>query len=187
MKDDPRQPLRGTLRAHAARPLDPRETVMTTDAIRFAGEHAGCLLRSCVPGHFTGSARIVDVTRRWTLLARHGKLDKWLQVGGHADGDGDLLAVALREIREEAELTRLRPRSEIIFDFDRHMISARGAEQGHYHHDLRFLIEADRDEQLVISGESHELAWIELDQVGRFNADESMMRMGLKTLALQLR
>jgi 8-oxo-dGTP pyrophosphatase MutT (NUDIX family) len=180
---DLREPLLGILRAHAAQSLDPREAAMTADAIRFAEARADCLLRSCAPGHFTGSAWIVDASRRWTLLTHHRKLDRWLQIGGHADGDGDLLAVALREAREESGLKRLRPLSAAVFDFDRHLIPARGEEPAHYHYDLRFFIEADRGEPVVVSDESHELAWVEVARVGRLNADESMMRMGRKTAA----
>src|SRR5438309_2052483 len=90
------------LRAHAARPLDPHEATMTADTIHFVETHEDCLLRSCVPGHLTGSAWIVSPDRARTLLTHHHKLDKWLQLGGHADGQDDLAAVALREAREES-------------------------------------------------------------------------------------
>ena len=83
---------------------------MTGDTIRFVEEHADCLLRSCEPGHLTGSAWIVSPDRTRTLLTHHLKLDKWLQLGGHADGDGDLLAVAWREAREESGLAGVRVR-----------------------------------------------------------------------------
>lgn len=82
------------LRAHAMRALDPHEATMVADMIRFAETHEDCLWRTCVPGHLTGSAWIVDSTRTRTLLTHHVKLEKWLQLGGHADGDPDLLAGA---------------------------------------------------------------------------------------------
>ena len=158
---------------------------MTADTIRFVEDHADCLLRSCVPGHLTGSAWIVNADRTRTLLTHHHKLDKWLQLGGHADGDGDLLGVALREAREESGLTRLRPVSAEIFDCDRHLIPARGSEPEHYHYDLRFMIEADADEPLVITNESKDLAWIEVARVTSLNPEESMARMVRKTAALR--
>ena len=157
---------------------------MTAEIIRFAETHPDCLLRSCGPGHLTGSAWIVSPDRTRTLLTHHHKLDKWLQLGGHADGDPDLPAVALREAREESGLTRLRPVSTEIFDCDRHLIPARKTEPEHYHHDLRFMIEADPDEPLVISNESKDLAWVEVAKVTALNAEESMARMVRKTLAL---
>jgi 8-oxo-dGTP pyrophosphatase MutT (NUDIX family) len=154
---------------------------MTAEVIRFVEAHADCLLRSCVPGHLTGSAWIVSPDRTRTLLTHHHKLDKWLQLGGHADGDADLLAVALREAREESGLTRLRAVSAEIFDFDRHLIPARKADPEHYHYDLRFMIEADPAEPLVISNESKDLAWVEIARVVALNPEESMARMVRKT------
>ncbi len=156
---------------------------MTAETIRFVEQHADCLLRSCVPGHLTGSAWIVNADRTRTLLTHHRKLDKWLQLGGHADGDGDLTAVALREAREESGLARLRLLSPAIFDLDRHWIPPRKTDPGHYHYDLRFLIEADEAEPLTISNESKDLAWVEVARVTALNPEESMARMVRKTVA----
>jgi 8-oxo-dGTP pyrophosphatase MutT (NUDIX family) len=156
---------------------------MTAEIIRFVETHPDCLSRTCVPGHLTGSAWIVDASRRRVLLTHHRKLDKWLQPGGHADGDPDLLAVALREAREETGLAQLKLVSYAVFDVDRHWIPPRGETPGHWHHDLRFLIEADPAEPLVISAESHDLAWVDLEQVAELNPEESMIRMVRKTTA----
>lgn len=172
------------LRAHAARALDPHEAAMTADTIRFVEAHANCLERACVPGHLTGSAWVVSPDRRRTLLTHHLKLDKWLQLGGHADGDGDLLAVALREAREESGLTRVRALDAGIFDLDRHLIPAWKSDPAHYHYDLRFLIEADPAEPLVISNESKDLAWVEVSRVTSLNPEESMARMARKTASV---
>lgn len=178
-----RSAVLGLLRAHAARPLDPHEAAMLADMIRFVEDHADCHLRSCAPGHLTGSAWIVDATRTRTLLTHHHKLDKWLQLGGHADGDPDLLAVALREAREESGLSGLRVVSPAVFDVDRHLIPARKQEPAHYHYDLRFMIEADPAERLTVSSESKDLAWVEVSRVTELNPEESMARMVRKTLA----
>ncbi|MBL9198958.1 MAG: NUDIX hydrolase [Opitutaceae bacterium] len=178
-----RTPVLALLRAHAASPLEPHEAAMAAETIRFVEAHADCLLRSCAPGHLTGSAWIVNADRTRTLLTHHHKLDKWLQLGGHADGDGDLAAVALREAHEESGLARLRLVSPAIFDLDRHLIPARKSEPAHWHFDLRFVIEADPREQLVISNESKDLAWVDVLQVTELNPEESMARMVRKTLA----
>lgn len=172
------------LRAHAARVRDPHEAAMTADTLRFVEEQADCLLRSCAPGHLTGSAWIVSPDRRRTLLTHHLKLDKWLQLGGHADGDSDLLSVALREAGEESGLGGLRVISAEIFDLDRHWIPPRMSDPGHYHYDLRFALEADPAEPLVTSSESKELAWVELSRVSALNPEESMARMVRKTALL---
>ena len=154
---------------------------MTSDTIRFVEAHADCLLRTCIPGHLTGSAWIVSPDRARTLLTHHRKLDKWLQLGGHADGDPDLSAVALREAREESGLARLRLLANELFDVDRHWIPARRTEPAHWHYDLRFMIEADPAERLVVSSESKDLAWVEVARVTGLNPEESMARMVRKT------
>ncbi len=89
--------------------------------------------------------------------------------------------MALREAREETGLTRLKPVSAEAFDVDRHWIPPRGDTPGHWHLDLRFLLEADPEEALVVSDESHDLRWVELARVAELNSEESMLRMVRKT------
>ena len=173
------------LRKHGGRVLDAHEKEMVAATIEFAETEVGCLRRECVPGHLTGSAWIVSPDRTRTLLTHHRKLGKWLQLGGHADGEEDLLGVALREAREESGLVHVRAVSAEIFDVDRHWIPARKTEPGHDHYDLRFVIEADPTEALVISSESKDLAWVEVARVTALNAEESMARMVRKTAALR--
>ena len=155
---------------------------MVADTIRFVEEHADCFSRSQLSGHLTGSAWIVCADRTRTLLTHHRQLDKWLQLGGHADGDSDLPAVAMREAREESGLAHLRPVSPVPFDVDRHLIPERKGVPAHYHYDLRFMIEADPKEPLTVSDESHDLAWVEVVRVTSLNSEESMARMVRKTL-----
>lgn len=169
------------LREYADGTGDAFEATIVGATITFVEDHTDCLLRSCLPGHLTGSAWVVTPDRRRTLLTHHRKLDKWLQLGGHADGDGDLLAVAQREAREESGLTGLRVVPGPLFDLDRHWIPERKAEPGHYHYDLRFMFEAAADEALQISSESKDLAWVEVSRVSALNPEESMARMVRKT------
>lgn len=177
-----RAPVLALLRAHAARDLEPHEAAMAADMIRFVEEHTDCFERSCLVGHLTGSAWIIDAARTRTLLTHHRKLDKWLQLGGHADGETDVLAVALKEAREEGGITKLRALGTEIFDVDRHWIPERKGVPGHWHYDLRFLIEADPTEPIVVSDESHDVAWVALAQVAELNPEESMSRMVRKTV-----
>ena len=176
--------IRELLTAHARTSLEVHEAAMVAETLRFIETEPKCLCRTCVPGHLTGSAWIVDSTRSRTLLTHHLKLEKWLQLGGHADGDGDLLAVALREGREESGLTTLRPVTGTIFDVDRHWIPARKTESAHWHFDVRFMIEAVEGEPLVrAANESKELAWLDVARVIELNPEESMARMVRKTLS----
>lgn len=155
---------------------------MIRETLHFVETHPDCLSRQCVPGHLTGSAWVISPDRRQTLLTHHLKLEKWLQLGGHADGDGDLLAVAWREAQEESGLTNVQPVSAELFDVDRHWIPERRHEPGHFHYDLRFMFEADPADALAISSESKALAWVALSQVVALNPEESMARMVRKTI-----
>jgi len=149
----------------------------------FAASHADCCERSCEPGHFTGSAWVVSADGERALLLHHRKLDRWLQPGGHADGEGDLASVALREAEEETGLSGLHVEGG-VFDLDRHLIPARGSEPAHYHYDVRFVVRAGADEAFTVSEESHALAWIPARDIAIDpQADESVRRMARKWLA----
>ncbi len=146
-----------------------------------------CFLRSKLDGHFTGSAWLVSADGRRVLLTHHRKLDRWLQLGGHADGDADLSRVALREAEEESGLTDLSVESG-IFDLDRHWIPERNEVPGHWHYDVRFVIRAIGSEEFVVSEESHALAWREISGIAADpEADESLRRMALRWLGRQKR
>ena len=172
------------LRRHANRAESGPEAAMLAEYEPFIAAHPDCLLRTCLEGHLTASAWVVDPARTRTLMTHHRKLDRWLQLGGHADGEADLLAAALREVREESGLVRVRAVSTEIFDVDRHRIPARKSEPEHWHFDVRFLVEADPGEPLAVSDESHEVAWVALEEASRLNPGESIARMVRKTSRL---
>ena len=138
--------------------------------------------RSHTVGHFTGSAWLVSADESRVLLTHHRKLDRWLQLGGHADGDADLASVALREAGEESGLGGLRVERD-IFDLDRHRIPARGNEPEHWHYDVRFVVRTNDSEEFVVSDESHDLAWREIASLAEDGtADPSLRRMAGKWL-----
>lgn len=140
-------------------------------------------VRERLAGHFTGAAWLVDRDGRRVLLTHHRKLDRWLQLGGHADGDRDLAQVALREAEEESGLIGLTLEPE-LFDLDRHWIPERGDVPGHWHYDARFVVSAGGNEDYVVSDESHDLAWRDIATLALDPAvDESMRRMAAKWLA----
>lgn len=176
-----RADLLAQLAAH--RPFTEEEAAMCARLAAFVAAHEDCFERSLAIGHITGSAWVLDHERTHVLLHHHKKLNKWLQLGGHADGDGDVLAVALREAREESGLTEVRPVRREIFDVDIHRIPARKADPEHDHYDIRYLLEADRGQPLAISSESRDLRWVPLDAVAELTSEESMLRMLRKTFA----
>ena len=130
------------------------------------------------PGHFTGSAWVLDAeTHGSALLTHHRKLGRWFQLGGHLEAGETALKGALREAREESGLEDVRPLSEEIFDVDVHPIPARGPVPAHHHYDIRFLFEASAAAPLVCSSESRSLAWVRLEDAHRYNSSESILRM----------
>lgn len=133
--------------------------------------------RDHLPGHITGSAWIIDQTREYVLLTHHAKLNKWLQPGGHADGDENVLRVALREAEEETGVKNFRLLQEEIFDIDIHPIPARKDMIAHDHYDIRFLLQADRNDPLIITEESHDLGWIKIEALSNYNDSPSLLRM----------
>lgn len=144
-------------------------------------EHA--FHRERLAGHFTASAWLVSVDGRSLLMTHHRKLGRWLQLGGHADGDVDLPRVALREAQEESGLTALAvdPR---IFDLDRHWIPEHRDVPGHWHFDVRYVVRALRDERVVVSAESHALAWRDIAELSTaVDTDPSIARMAHKWLS----
>jgi 8-oxo-dGTP pyrophosphatase MutT (NUDIX family) len=119
----------------------------------FVRSESGCFERTQPDRHITGSAWLVDPAGEKVLLTHHAKLDKWLQLGGHADGESDILAVALREAQEESGLTDLVALSAEIFDLDIHPIPGK---LPHHHYDVRFCLEARGTLDPKISRESEE-------------------------------
>ncbi len=160
------------------------EAATVAQFMAFLQDHPNGFERSHEPGHFTGSCWLVSADGAHVLLLHHRKLDRWLQPGGHADGDRDLAQVALREAQEETGVAGLRVEGG-IFDIDRHRIPARANEPGHWHYDVRYVVRAAEGERFTINPESHALAWRPVAEVaGDASLDMSLRRMARKWLAL---
>ncbi len=144
-------------------------------------------------GHITGSAWLVNSTGEQVLLTHHKKLDRWLQLGGHSDGDANTASVALREAQEESGLAvspgyaKADQRLETdIFDVDVHEIPARKNEPAHYHFDIRFVVQSIGHQHYCVSDESHDLAWVNIAEIESFTQEASILRMQQKWQILQL-
>jgi len=175
---DPRREVLSLLSTFVPRSDAERFTVEMTRG--FVSVHTNVLHRSNLQGHLTASAFIVDPERTRFLLVHHRKLGKWVQPGGHADGEADLFAVAAREAREETGLRRLEGERR-VFDVDVHTIPPRPAIPAHLHYDVRFLFIADPREELRPNGEEClEVAWRDRRNVS--GLESSVLRMVEKAL-----
>ena len=168
-------------------PPDEAQAAERVKILGFLLEHPDALLRTCLAGHLTAAALLIDAEHRRVLLTHHRKLGRWLQLGGHCDGDGNLAAAALREGIEESGIPDLRidPRP---FDLDVHTIPARPArgtrpqEPEHLHLDVRFLVYAPPGAVPRISDESLELAWVGPGELPRYSDEPSVTRLFRRAL-----
>ena len=173
------------LRRHGTRFMD--EAAYIRRATAFVEEHEDIFYRELWPAHVTGSAWVVSPDRESVLMLHHRKLDQWFQPGGHADGDNDVLRVALRETAEETGLdpAHIRLIDEAVFDVDIHTILASHEAPRHEHIDIRFLVEIDDSLPLPGSDEAHEVLWVDFHDISRFNNNRSTYRMVEKTRELR--
>ena len=120
------------------------------------------------PGHVTGSAFVVDAGSGRVLLHHHRRLDRWLQLGGHDEGEHDPLQTALREAREESGLLDLTPLSTAILDIDVHEIPAGRSEPAHLHHDVRYALQTSIPDAIAqLQEESLALQWFDPAEAAR--------------------
>lgn len=158
---------------------------MTSRFIEFVKTEAECFERSLATGHITGSAWVVNADGSEVLLTHHRKLDRWLQLGGHADGESDVLAVAVKEAEEESGLEDFEQVGGGIFDIDIHPIPARKGEPEHLHYDVRYVLRVNGCTEYIVSDESHDLRWVKPEGVNTLTAETSMMRMVEKWLKMR--
>jgi 8-oxo-dGTP pyrophosphatase MutT (NUDIX family) len=172
----------------------PEEHAVAARIRALVEEHANCFDRACRPGHVTASAWVTNPQRDRFLLVHHRKLDRWLQPGGHADGQADVPAAALREAIEESGIANLRLAENgsplTPLDLDVHIIPARYdaagqlGEDAHEHHDVRFLVVANGDFTPQVSEESHDVRWFTPQELQAVIDEESVLRMWRKSIAV---
>ena len=152
-----------------------KEILLVDRFVDFVKGNSDCFDRSNVNGHVTGSAWLLSPDEKFVLLTHHKKLGRWLQLGGHSDGQSDTLLVSQREAEEESGI-KVEAIHEEIFDIDIHEIPGRLGEPAHLHFDARFLFRAI-DLRYVISLESNDLRWVDLSSIERFSKEKSILRM----------
>ena len=174
--------LDAQLAAHACADEKERSDVRFVRDFLAAHPHDGHL-RAQLLGHLTGSGFVLDHARAHVLLLHHGRLNRWLQPGGHGEGETDPRLIALREVEEETGLRDLQPFPDArLLDVDVHRIPERPLEPAHDHLDLRYGFIAAPDAQPRISSESRALQWVPLDALPP-DADASLRRAVAKLRA----
>ena len=150
-------------------------------------ENENCFYRTSFPAHITGSAILLNPRGDQVLMNHHKTLNKWLNFGGHADGEEDILSVAIRETMEESGITALKPVTSDIIDLDIHPIPANPNkdEPEHFHYDIRYVMQMTSEQMPTISDESTDLQWMTFDDVFTIaNDNPSLARLVKKVCDL---
>ncbi|WP_068966716.1 NUDIX hydrolase [Desulfosporosinus sp. BG] len=146
------------------------------------------LTRNNKVAHFTSSAFVVNRARDRVLMIHHNIYNSWSWIGGHADGEGDLLAVALKELKEETGVKNISPVSSDIFSLDVLTVLGhikRGSYVSpHLHLSIAYLIEGDENDLLrVKDDENSGVQWIPIEEINIYSTEPHMHRVYEKLIA----
>ena len=151
------------------RPCNAQEQRDQALILDFLEKNGDAFLRSNLLAHMTASSWIVNPERTKTLMVYHNLYDSWSWTGGHADGETDLLSVALREAREETGIEHVRPLSPEIFSLE--VLTVDGHEKrgeyvpSHLHMNVTYLLESEESDTLHICREENSgVAWFTLEE-----------------------
>ena len=138
--------------------------------------NASTIFDSELRADVTASAWLISPDHKSVLFTHHKKLSIWIPLGGHCDGEEDVLAIALKEAEEESGIQGIKPISEDILDIDIQKIPA-GSDgtPEHQHIDIRFILHAPHADYTV-SDESNDLRWISIGDVPLYNKDHAILR-----------
>ena len=160
----------------AYRPCNEQETRDKAVILDFLSKNPDAYLRSNLIAHMTASAWVVNPARDKVLMVYHKLYDSWSWTGGHADGERDLLKVALREVREETGAEHVRPVSEDIYSLE--VLTVDGHEKrgeyvpSHLHLNVTYLLEADeRDSLHICEAENSGVRWFTLEGALRASSE----------------
>ena len=145
-------------------PADPEQDSMRYAYLAFLAARDDACLRSCVPGHLTGSALVLDYNGRHALLTLHPRFGRWLQLGGHCEPEDDsIVAAALREATEESGIEGLTIAAEPAALHVHPVTCSLGVPTRHL--DVQFVVRAPESAEIVRSDESLDLRWWPLDEL----------------------
>lgn len=138
------------------------------------------LTRDNVAMHMTASGYILNKTKDKVLMIYHKIYDSWAWTGGHADGENDLLKVALKEAKEETGLKNIKPITKNLFSLE--VLTVNGhIKKGkyvssHLHLNFTYLLEADENETLIINKEETKgVQWIPLNKINEYSTEKYMI------------
>lgn len=158
-------------------PINEQEERDKNLLLRWIDSGADILTRENEVAHLTASAWVMSPDRTKVLMAYHNLYDSWAWLGGHADGESDLLAVALREAEEESGVGAVRPVMEEILSIE--TLCVEGHEKRgryvpcHLHLNVTYLLEADPDQPLRIKpDENSAVAWIEVEDIPKKSTEK---------------
>lgn len=160
-------------------PYDEREKLDREVMLEFMKNNEDILTRNNRIAHFTASAWITNKNRTKVLMVYHNQYNSWAFVGGHADGEENLMKVAEREIEEETGLHNFFPLSREIFALNI-LSSSNHIKRGkivntHLHFDIEYLFEADEKEKVRIKeNENSGVGWIAIDDMESAVSEEEM-------------
>lgn len=149
------------------KPYNDQEAKDQEEIVRYLKKYDNLLTRENEIAHFTSSAWVVNQKRTKVLMAYHNIYQSWSWLGGHTDGDADLLHVALKETNEETSLKNITPVSEDIYsieilDVPAHIKKGKPIAK-HLHLNLTYLIEANENERTSIKvDENSGVEWMSL-------------------------
>lgn len=151
-------------------PYNEQEEVERKIMLNYINDFNDVLTRQNEYGHFTSSAFVLNKERTKILMIYHKIYNSWAWVGGHSDGDSDLLYVAMKEAKEETGIKKVEPISNDIYSLE--IINANGHEKrgkyvgSHVHLNVTYLLEADESEEIHIKeDENSGVKWVSIDEI----------------------
>ena len=151
-------------------PYNEQEKVEKEIMLKYTNNFDDVLTRQNEYGHFTSSAFVLNKERTKILMIYHKIYNSWAWVGGHADGDSDLLYVAMKEAKEETGVKNVVPISKDIYSIE--LINVNGHEKrgkyvgSHVHLNVTYLLEADENEEIRIKeDENSGVKWVSINEI----------------------
>lgn len=147
--------------------------------LKFVDTFDDALTRNNIFGHFCSSAFVINKKKTKVLMIYHNIYNSWAWPGGHADGEDNLLDVALREVTEETGIKSLKPLTNSIYAIDVLPVKShikRGKYiSSHIHLNVTYIFTADEKEELKIKeDENSDVNWIDIDNMVDSSSEEHM-------------